>query len=84
MRDKVLMILVMVSLASAVWFFSIERVFPFNMYGMDGGYLKWLLYFNFMSLGAKIGENKCNESKGNPIRNLLFAFIGILLFIRFT
>ena len=73
----------MVSLASMAWFFSVERVFPFNLYGTDGGYLKWLLYFDFMLLGAKIGENKCNESKGNPIRNLLLAFIGILLFYTF-
>lgn len=83
MRDKVLIILVMVSLASVVWFFSLERVFPFNMYGTDGGYLKWLLYFNFMLLGAKLGEKKSRELQGGSIRKLLFAFIGIVLFYAF-
>lgn len=83
MHDKVLIILVMVSLASVVWFFSLERVFPFNMYGTDGGYLKWLLYFNFMLLGAKLGEKKSRELQGGSIRKLLFAFIGIVLFYAF-
>ena len=42
-KDKINWIIGFVSLASIAWFFSVERSFPFNMYGVEGRYMKWLL-----------------------------------------
>ncbi len=78
-RDKINWIIALVSVASCIWFFSIDRTFPFNMYGDGGGYLKWLLYFSFMLLGSKMGSVE-TYSYNHSGRNLLLAILGIILF----
>ena len=78
MRQQAKWLIVAVSLSAFAWFLMIERDFPFNMYGYH--YLKWLVYFNFMLLGAILGGA---EIKGHSIRDLCFALIGIAGFYAF-
>lgn len=81
-RNKINLIIGIVSLASVIWFLSMERTFPFNMYGIKGGYLKWLLYFNFMLLGAKLGANgiiPMNKS----FKYFVYALLGIVAYYVF-
>ena len=83
-RKHINLIIVLVSLASCVWFFTLERPFPFNMYGLlEGGYLKWLLYFNFMLLGAKVGSMTAPAGGHSSARSLVCALLGIAGFYAF-
>ena len=82
-RKHINLIIVLVSLASCVWFFTLERPFPFNMYGLEGGYLKWLLYFNFMLLGAKVGSMTQQADGSSAARHLICALLGIVGFYAF-
>ena len=83
LRKHINLIIVLVSLASCVWFFTLERPFPFNMYGLEGGYLKWLLYFNFMLLGAKVGSMTAPAGGHSSARSLVCALLGIAGFYAF-
>ncbi len=80
LRDKIFGVLGIVALASCVWFFSVDRVFPYNMY--ESGYLKWLLYFNFMLLGAKLGGGRVPDNSSSW-KNLFLAIAAIVLFYVF-
>ena len=71
-----------VAVLSCIWFYCSERPFPWNMYGIEGGYLKWLLYFIFMLLGAKLGE-KQEKSIGKSALHMLAAVCGIIGFYAF-
>lgn len=80
LREKVSLIIIIVSLASCLWFFSVERTFPFDIYYYkDSGYLDWLIYFNFMLLGAKIGSLNI-EDNGKSAKKLIFSLLGIIVF----
>ncbi len=81
-RNRINLMITIVSISSCIWFFSIERSFPFNMYGEEGGYLKCLLYFTFMLFGAKIGSSDFPSSRSSGM-NLVFAILGIVLFYSF-
>jgi cytochrome c oxidase subunit IV len=81
-KDKINWIIGFVSLASIAWFFSVERSFPFNMYGVEGRYMKWLLYFSFMLLGAKLGSSNI-ILKTKTRRSLVYALLGIMGFYVF-
>ncbi len=78
-RNKIKLIILFVSIASILWFFSLDRSFPFNMYGDGSGYLKWLLYFVFMLFGAKMGSSSVSSSRSSGM-NLTFAILGLVLF----
>ena len=71
-----------VAVLSCIWFYCLERPFPWNMYGNEGGYLKWLLYFIFMLLGAKLGEKQENN-KGKSVLHMLAAVSCIIGFYAF-
>lgn len=73
-------IICFVSALSCICFFFIDRPFPFNMYG--DCYLKWIVYFIFMLLGAKMGKNEIFP-KASSSRNLLYSFIGIAFYYAF-
>ena len=53
------------------------------MYGLEGGYLKWLLYFNFMLLGAKVGSMTAPAGGHSSARSLVCALLGIAGFYAF-
>ena len=81
-KKRIYWIIVIVSVASLAWFYLIDRTFPYNMYLPDVGYLKWLCYFSFMLLGAKIGmEGKSNNK--SSWNNFLLAMLGIIGFYGF-
>ena len=81
-KNRIDWIILAVSIASIVWFFIINRDFPFNMYGRQGGHLKWLLYFIFMLLGAKL-EIRETTRQMSSIKSLSFALLGIVFFYAF-
>lgn len=68
-----------VAIATCIWFFSIDRPFPYNMYGKEGGYLKWLLCFIYMLLGAKMGMDN-NKHEGHSVRDLVLSILSFALF----
>ena len=78
-KERINLIIVLVSLASCAWFLTVDRHFPFKMYGEEGGYLKWLLYFNFMLLGAKVG-GMSTPARVGPASALACSLLGIVGF----
>ena len=72
LRKHINLIIVLVSLASCVWFFTLERPFPFNMYGL-----------NFMLLGAKVGSMAQQADGSSAARHLICALLGIVGFYAF-
>ena len=81
-KKHIYSIMVGVAIASCIWFFSVERPFPYNMYGEDGGYLKWLLCFIYMLLGAKLGmAYKYSDGySGHSSRDIVISLLFFALF----
>lgn len=77
LRRHINLLLVAVSLATCVWFFAMDRPFPFNMYGDDKVYLTWPLYFIFMLLGAQVGMN-CSDKHPAGGRQWLYLAAALL------
>lgn len=65
--------------SSFIWFFMIDRPFPLNIYSPESGSLKYLLFFSFMLLGAKYGENKCFQNP-HTFRNIIISIASIIAF----
>lgn len=78
-KDRIVVLILLVSIVSCIWFSLIDRPFPFNMYGIEAGYLKWIMYFNFMLLGVKLGA-EIPVKEENSWRYSIFAVVGILCF----
>ena len=76
-KDKIAIIFSLVVLGTAVWFYFIYDKPGFSLY--SGNYIHWLLFFDFMLLGAKMGTDTI-KIKSKP---LMDAFILILCLIAF-
>lgn len=81
-KNKLFHVIVLISIGSCFWFFSIERSQGFNMYGGEGRYLKWLLYAVYMLQGAIVGMNM-NNLKINPKKDLMLLFVSLICFYSF-
>lgn len=81
-KDKLYYIIVLISIASCIWFFLLNRSLGFNMYGEEGGYLKWLLYSIYMLQGAIIGSN-INRLTINPKKDIIMLFLCLICFYSF-
>lgn len=78
-KNKLFYVIVLISLGTCFWFFSIERSQGFNMYGGESGYLKWFLYSVYMLQGAIAGMNM-NNLKVNPKKDLILLFVSLICF----
>lgn len=77
LRDYINWIMVLVSVVSIIWLFMIKRPFPFDPFAVE--YWKWVMYFIFLLMGAKLGE-KGVLTQTNSVKNFCFALLGIILF----
>lgn len=77
LKDKINLIALLVALGTAVWFYFAYRAPGFSMYG--GHYIRWLLFFDFMLLGAKMGENAASI-KSRPASDVMLLILNIALF----
>ena len=78
-KDRLDWVILLVGIASCIWFYCMDRSPGFNMYDFEGGRLKWLLYFVFMLLGARLGLAK-TRFEDHSLRDLLLGVLGIVLF----
>lgn len=79
-KNKLFHVMILISIASCIWFVSIDRPQGYNMYGT--GYLKWLLYSVYMLQGAIVGMN-INKLEINPKKDLILLFISLICFFSF-
>lgn len=76
-KNKIFLISIIVALGTAIWFYFVYQMPGFTMYG--GHYIRWLLFFVFMLLGAKMGS-MANEIKSKPINDICLLLLSIVCF----
>lgn len=76
-KNKIFLISVLVALGTAVWFSFVYQTPDFSMYG--GHYIRWLLFFVFMLLGAKVGT-MAKDIKSKPIGDICLLLLSIVCF----
>lgn len=79
-KEKISWVIAAVSLGIIAWFFMIERPFPFTMYSDESIHMKWVLYFAFMLLGAKMALDGTHRQAGHQTRNLIITLAGFAAF----
>ena len=79
-REKINWVMALVLLCVMISFYTVNRPFPFNMYGDDRYHVKWFLFFIFMLLGAKVGMMNTARQAQHQWRNLLLALTGVVVF----
>ena len=79
-KRRVNWVMASVVLAMCVWFFAMDRPFPFSMYGDERVHLTWLLYFVFMLFGAKMGMAGPQRQSVHQWRNLALGLVSIAVF----
>lgn len=72
--SKIWIIFVGVIAGTAFWFFS-----GVTEYSLYGDYIRWLLFFDFMLLGSKVGLAR-NEIKSSPIIDVILLFLSVIVF----
>ncbi|MCD8291922.1 MAG: acyltransferase, partial [Prevotella sp.] len=68
-------------LLSVIWFFLLERPIGYNMYKPVPeftGNVKYLIYFLYMLLGAKVGMSE--KPRLSPVKDTIMLFVSIFLF----
>lgn len=80
-KDKLYYIIALISIASCIWFYLLNRPLGFNMYA-EGGYLKWLLYSIYMLQGAIVGSN-INKLTISPKKDIIMLFLCLIGFYSF-
>ncbi|WP_052173344.1 acyltransferase [Prevotella sp. RM4] len=83
LKQKVLWIISLTSLACFIWYFLMGGDVSGGVYGW--GYFRWLVFLNFMLLGAYMGSEEKNmkERERNFVKDFAFAFGGIIIFYMF-
>ena len=76
-KDKIFFIGVLVALGTAVWFYFVYEMPNFSMYA--GHFIRWLLFFDFMLLGAKIGTMS-KKIKSRPITDICLLLLSVTIF----
>ena len=77
-KDKFFPISILVALGTAVWFYFLFHEVNFSIYSPKF-YIRWLLFFNFMLLGAKIGT-MTDRIKCKPLVDIVMLIICIVTF----
>ena len=76
-KDNTLIISVLVAVGTAVWFYFACQTPGFSIYG--GHHIRWLLFFVFMLLGAKLGTIT-EQIKSKPLSDLIMLILCIVVF----
>ena len=76
--DKFKFIFILVVIGSAVWFYFLYDVADFSIYSPKY-YIRWLLFFDFMLLGAKIGT-VTDQIKSKPIMDMVMLITCVAVF----
>ncbi len=76
-KNRIFLIGILVALSTAVWFFFVYNTPYFSIYG--GHYIRWLLFFNFMLLGAKVGT-MTKMIKSKPLTDTCMLMLSIACF----
>ena len=77
-KDKIFVISLLIAIGTAIWFYFICQEPKFSIYS-PATHIRWLLFFVFMLLGAKMGEI-ANKIKSKPLTDLLFLILSITCF----
>ena len=84
LRGRLFWVGALVLLGSAAWFYTMCREPGFTLYGhkYDGGvnYVRWLLFFIFMLMGAWMGAQPREHFKCRPVRDLVLLLCSIIAF----
>ena len=79
-KDKAFIFSIIVLIISAIWFYSVYRTPEFtNIYDDDVYPIRWLMFFVFMLLGAKLGSQE-NTQKSKPIMDCILLIICLVGF----
>ncbi|MBR5436943.1 MAG: acyltransferase family protein [Muribaculaceae bacterium] len=76
-KDKILPIGILVAISTAVWFYFVCNIPGFSIYG--GHYIRWLLFFMFMLLGAQTCLMS-KDIKSKPIIDICLLFMSLICF----
>ena len=76
-KNKITLITIVVSILTFAWFSFEYNSSNFNIYGDTA--IKWLLYFNFVLLGAKLGTIT-KETKSRPLTDAILLISSIIFF----
>ena len=81
-RERVGWVIAIISLAVIIWFYLMDRPFPFGMFGNESCNIRWLLYFLFMFFGAWMGLHSAEHKSmaGRQWLNLILALLCIVAF----
>ena len=80
MKNKASLFGILVLIVSAIWFYSVYRTPEFlNIYNDTVHPIRWLMFFVFMLLGAKLGGLK-NTQKSRPIMDCILLIICLVGF----
>lgn len=74
LKNKILLISVLVAVGTSVWFYFACQTPDFSIYG--GHLIRWLLFFVFMLLGAKLGITRENI-KSKPFTDAIMLIVSI-------
>ncbi len=76
-KNKIFIISVLVAVGTAVWFYFACQTPGFSIYG--GHHIRWLLFFVFMLLGAKLGT-MTEQIKSKPLSDLIMLILCVAAF----
>lgn len=77
MKNRILPISILIAVGTAVWFYFVCKTPGFSIYGACD--IKWLVFFIFMLLGAKLGT-MTDKIKSKPISDLPILILCIVAF----
>lgn len=77
MRDKIYLIMGIVAVAGAVWFYNVYQTPEFNMFGDH--YIRWVVYFIYMLMGAQMGMIQ-DKIKSKPTQDVILLILSIIVF----
>lgn len=81
-RDKLNWVMAFSILALLVWYYTFAGIkFPFANDDLSS---KWLLYFMFMLLGAKMGLMDTSKQEKHQWRNLILALLSIVAYYAYS
>jgi peptidoglycan/LPS O-acetylase OafA/YrhL len=78
MKSKINVIAVLVAIGTAVWFYMIYQTPGYSIYSPEYT-TRWLLFFIFMLLGAKIGANT-QSIVSKPVADICFLLLSVICF----
>ncbi len=75
--NKMWIVFAGVIIGTIIWYFS--GISDCTLYG---DYIRWLLFFDFMLLGSKVGMSK-EQIKIRPVKDVIMLFMSVVLFYVF-